>query len=148
RHHPVFYNFRCWRGFVPTGVLANFFGVLTDVTVCRDYSRKPHGYVENCFPCFCDAFEEFEEDFLLIDLLEAVTAAKDEFPMLELGAGWGRWIVNAAAALQQYSGLPYHLIGVEAEPTHFRWMQQHLRTNQLDLQKVVLVEAAVDEQDG
>jgi FkbM family methyltransferase len=148
RHHPVFYNFRRWRGFVPKGLFVNFLGVLTGVAVSRDYNAEPCGYVETNFPCFGGQFEEFEEYFEWIDLLEAVVAAEKEFTMMELGAGWGRWMVNAAAAITQYSGLPYRLIAVEAEPNHFRWMKQHARNNGLDMERVHLVEAAVDEQDG
>jgi hypothetical protein len=38
--------------------------------------------------------------------------------MLELGAGYGRWIVNAAAALRAYGGLSHSLTAVEAESRH------------------------------
>jgi len=115
---------------------------MTDITVCAAYQNSVPGYFETSFPCFD------EEYFEWIDLLEAVTGAEGEFTMIELGAGWGRWLVNAGVALRQYSGLPYQLVGVEAEPTHFRWMEQHVRTSGLDPQKVHLIEAAVDEQDG
>ena len=80
------------------------------------------------------------ELFEWIDLLEAVTRARDVFTMLELGAGYGRWIVNAAAALRAYSGLRHSLTAVEAEPTHFRWLELHCRDNDVDAN---LVQAAV-----
>jgi FkbM family methyltransferase len=80
------------------------------------------------------------ELFEWIDLLEAVMRADGRFTMLELGAGYGRWIVNAAAALHAYSGLPHSLIAVEAEPTHFRWLELHCRDNGVDAN---LVQAAV-----
>jgi FkbM family methyltransferase len=80
------------------------------------------------------------ELFEWIDVLEAVTRAAGGFTMLELGAGYGRWIVNAAAALRAYSGLPHSLTAVEAEPTHFRWLEFHCRDNNVDAN---LVHAAV-----
>ena len=80
------------------------------------------------------------ELFEWIDVLEAVTRAAGGFTMLELGAGYGRWIVNAAAALHAYSGLPPSLTAVEAEPTHFRWLELHCRDNDVDAN---LVQAAV-----
>jgi FkbM family methyltransferase len=80
------------------------------------------------------------EVFEWIDVLEAVMRAAGGFTMLELGAGYGRWIVNAAAALRAYSGLPHALTAVEAEPTHFRWLEIHSRDNDVDAN---LVHAAV-----
>lgn len=72
------------------------------------------------------------EYFEWIDVLEAVTRAVGQFTMLELGAGYGRWIVNAAAALRSYSGLRHRLTAVEAEPTHFRWLELHCCDNDVD----------------
>jgi FkbM family methyltransferase len=80
------------------------------------------------------------EIFEWIDLLEAVTQARGRFTMLELGAGYGRWIVNAAAALRAYSGLDHSLTAVEAEPTHFRWLELHCADNEVD---ATLIHAAV-----
>jgi FkbM family methyltransferase len=89
-------------------------------------------------------YPPFDEGYLeWIDVLEAVVAADESFTMIELGAGWGRWLMNAAAAVLQRNPLPIHLIGVEAEPTHFRWMQQHFADNSVDAASLTLIEAAV-----
>lgn len=89
------------------------------------------------------------EYFEWIDVLEASVLAQNTFTMIELGAGYGRWLVRAALAVRQYHGnLPLKLVGVEAEPTHFRWMQEHLRDNGINPDDHLLIEAAVDEQDG
>ena len=65
-------------------------------------------------------------------LLDAVADASGRFTMLELGAGFGRWTVYAAAAIRRYRPeLKYRLVAVEAEPTHFRWLRQHTRDNGL-----------------
>lgn len=85
------------------------------------------------------------ELFEWIDVLEAVTRSSGQFTMLELGAGYGRWTVNAAAALRCYSGLRHCLIAVEAEPTHFRWLELHCRDNDVDAS---LIHAAVAPQRG
>ena len=85
------------------------------------------------------------ELFEWIDVLEAVTRAAGRFTMLELGAGYGRWIVNAAAALRAYSGLPHSLTAVEAEPTHFGWLESHCRDNDVEAN---LVHAAVAPRGG
>jgi FkbM family methyltransferase len=65
-------------------------------------------------------------------LLDAVDAADGWLTMLELGAGFGRWTVYAAAAIRRYRpDLKYRLVAVEAEPTHFRWLKQHTRDNRV-----------------
>ncbi len=64
--------------------------------------------------------------FEWIDLLEAVVAAEQHFTMIELGAGWARWVVNAGMALRHFPEITYQCIAVEAEPTHFRWMAEHI----------------------
>jgi FkbM family methyltransferase len=65
-------------------------------------------------------------------LARAIEGAKSRFTMLELGAGFGRWTVNAAAALRRFRpDLRYRFVAVEAEPTHFRWLRAHTRENGL-----------------
>jgi FkbM family methyltransferase len=65
-------------------------------------------------------------------MFDAIEDAVGRLTMMELGAGFGRFTVNAAAALRQYRpGLKYRFIAVEAEPTHCRWMKQHTRANGL-----------------
>jgi FkbM family methyltransferase len=81
-------------------------------------------------------------------LLEAVMAARDEFVMFELGAGYGRWTVSAARAVEMHSGMPYRLVAVEPEPDHFRWLKEHVRTNRLARRRVRLIEAAVSDREG
>ena len=82
--------------------------------------------------------------------MEAVAEARDSFTMVELGAGWGRWLVDAWSALRLINkpGFPVKLIGVEAEPQHFLWMQQHFRNNGLDPNRHRLIEAAIMAKDG
>jgi len=89
-----------------------------------------------------------EEYWEWIDLLESVVAAKKKFVMMELGAGYGRWLINGALAVRQYHGaeFPVYLVGVEAEPTHFEWMKQHFLDNGLDPSAHRLVQNALDNQ--
>jgi FkbM family methyltransferase len=123
----------------------NFLGVRTrdefDAGMSGRVSTEKR-FVETDYPSFD------EEYFEWIDLLEAVVAAEGAFTMIELGAGWGRWLMNAAAAARRLGQLPFHLIGVEAEPTHFRWMRQHFRDNSIDPQSLTLIEAAVARAEG
>jgi len=83
------------------------------------------------------------EYFEWADLLHAVRSARESFVFFELGAGYGRWAVRAARLLQAMNPLPLTLVAVEAEPTHFAWMREHLRDNDVDPEDHVLVCAPV-----
>jgi FkbM family methyltransferase len=139
--------FPCWQGEVPRGFIVNFLGAVTRIEFYVGYSEIDRQYpadrwVQTEYPSFD------EEYFEWIDLLEAVVAAKDCFTMLELGAGFGRWTANAALALKQAGDIKPTLIAVEAEPTHFRWMVQHLADNAVESKGVHLIQAAVAANSG
>lgn len=90
-----------------------------------------------------------EEYFEWIDVLESALGAGEQFCMVELGAGFGRWLVRAAVALRLLKpAVEPYLIGVEAEPTHFQWLLEHFRDNGIDPNRHRLVEAAVDRLEG
>ena len=89
-----------------------------------------------------------EEYFEWIDLLESVLAAKEEYTMMELGAGYGRWTVRAACVVRLYRQIPFHLVAVEAEPRHFKWIGQHMRDNGIDPSEHTLLRVAVSDRAG
>lgn len=143
RHHEIFDKFECWEGYVDPGFGVNFLGVLTRSSFASWRIRDMGGQlVATELPAFD------EEYFEWIDILEAVITARDQFTIIELGAGWGRWLANAMAALRQVNNLPYTLIGVEPEPTHFKWMREHLQTNGVNLARCQLVRAAASRNEG
>lgn len=78
-----------------------------------------------------------------IGLLKSVLAARDRYAILELGAGWGPWLVSGAAAARHRGITDIRLVGVEADPGHFEFMAQHLRDNGLDPAACTLLKAAV-----
>jgi FkbM family methyltransferase len=87
---------------------------------------------------------------LLLDwepLLAAIELAGPKCTAVALGAGWGRWIVGFAFAAQR-RGRDYHIVGVEAEPQHFKWMERHLRDNNLPPEKSRLIHAAANSYTG
>ena len=137
----VLERFRPWSGMVPSGFFAYFLGNLTRA----DYWAFPK---EIRALDDCDRFETFSSPsvddniFDWLVLLESVVDAKGGFTMAAAGAGWGRWLVAGAFAARQLGRLPVRLIGVEAEPTHFRWMLEHFRDNELDPADDDLLEAA------
>jgi FkbM family methyltransferase len=143
--HQIFTQFDRFRGVVPPGFQVNFLGVMTrnafttGLTATLGQKFSDPGEVHADYPGID------EEYFEWIDLLEAVLEAADDFTMIELGAGYGRWLVNAAIAARQRRGdIRIKLVGVEAEPTHYAWMMQHFRDNGLDPLDHTLLEAAVD----
>jgi FkbM family methyltransferase len=144
--HPVFDFFHPWRGRVEPGWDVNFLGVRTRVAFFSLYEQLAD---------FSQAREiraglpiPNEDYFEWIALLESVRDAEGAFTMVELGAGWGKWLVSGIAALRQGAALPYHVVGVESEPTHFKWMRQHMADNDVDLRHATLIQAAVAGADG
>lgn len=84
-----------------------------------------------------------------LGLAETVLAAGPRLCVVELGAGHGPWLARAGVAWRRrHPDRPLCLVGVEAEPTHFRFLQQHLDDNGLSGASIRLVEAAVAELDG
>lgn len=89
------------------------------------------------------------EDYIeWIDIVEAASAAKDRFVMFELGAGYGRWCINAMNALKFLNPLPFHFVAVEAEKSHFHFLKEYFVAHGLNLQEHKLIEAAVDAVQG
>jgi len=122
--------------------MVDFLGTRSRTDYFTLLNPEPNARQENpVYPAFD------EEYFEWVDLLEAVAAAKGHFTMLELGAGWGRWTARGAAAADQL-GVPYTLVAVEAEPTHFRWLTESLKENGVRLEVCRLLQAAVTAKDG
>jgi FkbM family methyltransferase len=142
RHHRVFSRFHRWSGHVPAGFDVDFIGSKYRTAYFTMYQPQPQErYAAPEHPPFD------EEYFEWIDLLEAVASANGRFTMLELGAGFGRWTARAASASTQRN-LPYFLVAVEAEPTHFEWLTQNLQDNKVKMQHCRLIHAAVAGKDG
>jgi FkbM family methyltransferase len=143
-HHEVFSRFVPYRGEAPGDHAIDFLGTKTHRQVSAGMYTHPAGAnIQTAYP---DTDEEY---FEWIDLLESVAAAGKSYTMIDLGAGYGRWAVRAAYALQQLNpGLPYRLIAVEAEPTVFRWMHQHFKCNGIDASGHSLLHGAVTDVPG
>jgi FkbM family methyltransferase len=65
----------------------------------------------------------------------------------DLGAGYGRWLVNAYLAARQLNKKAF-VIGVEAEVTHYRWMLEHFQDNGMPPSDYRAVAGAVLDQHG
>lgn len=141
QHHRVFYEFVPFSGPAQKGYEVDFLGCKIRHAFWPTTMRT--GIPQTSYPSLDEGYFEW------IDLLESVVSAKRSYTMIELGAGFGRWLVRAAQAIRQHSGLAFHLIAVEAEPTHFEWIPLHFRDNDVDPADRVLIHAAVtDHADG
>jgi FkbM family methyltransferase len=77
-------------------------------------------------------------------LLESVESAGDDYTMVELGAGFGWWGINAAAALNRESpGKPARIILVEAEPQHYEFLNTAVAENPFPGVRYETLQAAV-----
>jgi FkbM family methyltransferase len=136
-----------WSGTVPAGYFAYFLGNIarTDYWAFSEELRAIHDHQR--FQGFsAPTFDDNLFDWIV--LLEAVADGEGGFTMAALGAGWGRWLVAAALASRQFGRAPVHLIGVEAEPTHFAWMREHFQDNGLDPSEHELIDAAAAGESG
>lgn len=143
---PIFSQFTPWEGRADAGFDLNFVGQRTDVTFnagWADEERMKDRYAWPPYPALG------EETFEWINLLSAILEAKDKFNMIELGAGYGRWVISAACALRRTrANLPFKLMAVEGDPTHYGWMIKHFADNGINRQDHRLINAAVSDKDG
>jgi FkbM family methyltransferase len=89
-------------------------------------------------------FKDSEDYFEWIDLLTAVDRADTQFTMIEVGAGYGRWIANAAAAIKRHKSkrLRQKLIALESDKTRFEMMVRNCDNNGIAEPDRQLVRAA------
>jgi FkbM family methyltransferase len=151
RYHSLIRNFPAWSGYCPEGCSPNFLGSITrkcffDDSLPLDFTllSERNTFFESPTPPPINEEEYFE----YIAFLMAVKTASDRFVMMELGAGYGRWLVNAAMAMRATKNIPVRLIGVEAEPTHFAMLNQHFTDNNLTPDDHKLIQAAIATEAG
>ena len=85
-----------------------------------------------------------EEYFEWIDVIQSIQRACNQYTIIELGAGYGRWLVRAVVVLRCLAPeLPFSLVAVEAEPTHMRFLHEHLTLNGITPGDHWLIQAAV-----
>lgn len=80
--------------------------------------------------------------------LRAVAGAAGRFVIVEVGAGWGPWLVSAAFAAQQRGIRDLALVGIEGSRHHYEFLQAHLRDNGLRPEDHVLLHGVVGTADG
>src|SRR5258705_2698284 len=147
-HHPLIRSVPRREQTVPGGSLS-------DQLTCSHYriafvSGFPYGWVPPAEPYRAmPSLPGFDDEYFdWVALVESVAAARDRFVFVELGAGFGRWLIRALKLATEWRGLTSLGVAVEAEPQHFAFMQQHLCDNAVPGESVRLVQAAIDARDG
>jgi FkbM family methyltransferase len=147
-HHPILQGIPARSFPQQEGMVVDFLGIKTRHEFMASMPKAqvlkedhvPYASPGNVtFPDFDDEYFEW------IDVLQAAQGARESFTMIELGAGFGRWLVRAVTALRMMNPLPFKLVGVEAEPTHFEWMKMHFLDNGIKPEDQELIRAAVSD---
>jgi hypothetical protein len=81
-------------------------------------------------------------------VLQAVLDAEDRFTCVELGAGWGPFVVGAAKAAERRGIEQITLVAVEAALSHLDFMRQHFIDNGLNPDRHRLIHGIVGPYDG
>ncbi len=89
-------------------------------------------------------YKNSEDYFEWVDLLTAIDRADTQFKMIEIGAGYGRWLANAAAAVKRHKTkrLRAKLIGLESDQARFAMMMRNCENNGILPSDVELIRAA------
>ena len=108
------------------GFIVDFLGVRTRVTHATPFS----GLGGQVFGTPVPVGDWFHAETIeYIGLLKSVLTASKSYVALELGAGWGPWLIAGAKAAQRRGIRDIRLHGVEGDPEHFTSMQTHFRDN-------------------
>lgn len=126
------------------GFVVDFLGVRHHVSALWPDARRLEGQVLG-HPVPGDFHAETVE---WIGTLKCVAAASDRFVAMELGAGYGTWVIGSGVAARNRGITAIKLYGVEADPQHFASMARHFRDNGFDPEAHHIVQAAVGVEEG
>jgi FkbM family methyltransferase len=126
------------------GFVVDFLGGRTRATSLWDVARKLEGQVLG-LPVPSDYHAEAPE---WIGVLRSVQSAGGSWVGMELGAGFGPWIVAGGNAARRKGIAEIRLCAVEADPQHFEFLRQNLEDNGFDPGQHRLLKAAVGTQAG
>lgn len=144
-HHPVLDRFPAWSGEGDGRFVHDFLGVKTDARFRPMFKADPRGPVVTAYPPPHAGY------FELIFVLESVIAeaASDAYTMMELGAGYGPWMVTSHAAMRHISPKTrVRLIGAEMVGHHIAWLREHFQSNGIDPDAHTLIQAAMSDRCG
>ena len=139
----IFERFTRYQGPGKLGFVTDFLGTRTSTDFVASI-RSMDGAVEG-LPIPANFHAETVE---WIGALKAVISAGKRFVAVELGAGWGPWLVTSARVARGCGIDDVHLVGVEGDATHFQFMRKHFIENGLDPDEHTLLLGVAAEEDG
>ena len=134
-----------FSGMVPAGYTVDFLGTLTDVRFRERLPREPDSDAPRHVTTQAPTIADGEIWFEAVDWLVAAREARQRFVMMTLGAWYGAQAVGSYRALQSLNPLPAKLVVVEAEPSKWDYITQHLRDNGIDPTAHWLVPTAISD---
>lgn len=116
----------------PEGCWRNYLGLATDASMFGNTQDLVDSIIpESPWPDDKAYGTDSEHAAVLAAIDLAWKAGRSTFSMMELGAGWGPWIAEAAIVCQRERFDSVRLVGVEADAGKFEAMQEHFRRNDL-----------------
>jgi FkbM family methyltransferase len=106
------------------GYLTNFLGVVINPTFYPSILDGRDGQVEP-IPIPANWHADIAEWGAA---LRAVDLSRNSYTVVELGCGWGCWMINTGVAARR-AGLEVHLIGVEADKGHIDFAREACQAN-------------------
>lgn len=120
------------------GFIKNFIGVKSRTA---DMWTQTH-YLDNTVqapPVPYDLFEGAE----WVAVLKAMLSTGNSCRMMEVGAGWGPWVLNCAKLCELLGVSDYKVYGYEADPGRYELMLRHFADNGIPQEKFVAEQAAM-----
>jgi hypothetical protein len=132
-------KFRPYNGPVESDSFRNFLGVRTRCqylpATYQSWAGKMQGLPVGRYS---DGIHDAAE---WCGVLSAVLEAKDQIVGVELGAGWGPWLVCATVAARQKGIARQFLVAVEAEPRNIAFIRTHFLDNGITPSDHMIIEA-------
>ena len=136
----IFDKFKGIRREAEPGFLKDYLGVRTRPASLAEPVRVLAGHLQEIPVPGGDWHAETIEH---IGLLKSVLDAKGRYRVMELGAGWGPWLVSGAVAARHLGVEAIDMLGVEADQGHYASLRQHLMDNGFKPEEHTLLRAAV-----
>ena len=144
KDHPIFHHFERFHDEVDGIFHYDYLGVRTDPKFWRNTNVTPRGRHLRDYPMVGEQY--FEWVFVAETAWEC--RHRNSFTMIELGAGYGTWLLRAHHSFRQLSDRPVYLIGVEGDVHHYQWMREHFLNNRIDPDQHHLINACVSDSEG
>ena len=147
KYEHIFDDITPFEGTAPAGIEINFVGTVFDVSLQIDPPASqtelteppPARHLKTRRPQLSDGEFYFE----MIDVVEAVRAARGSFTMIELGGGYGPRCGWANSVLNLLNPLPRRFVLVEPEPYLLHSARRHFSNNGIEPSEHWLVPVAV-----